>query len=62
MVSQYGNTYYGLDADKSKLAGVALNGRKFVAMDVSKEYYYDAENEQWIEWVQASGSDSEPVS
>lgn len=62
MLSQYGNTYYGLDDDKSKLIGVAQNGRKFVAMDVSKEYYFDAENGQWIEWAPASGSDSEPVS
>ena len=57
MISQYGNTYYGLDADKSKLTSVALNGRKFVAMDVSAIYYFDAENSQWIEWSPSSSNE-----
>lgn len=56
MLSQYGNTYYGLSTD-SKPTGV-LNGREFKEMDTGKTYHYDAESETWTEWVPASGSDS----
>lgn len=61
MLSQYGNTYFGLSTD-TKPSGTSLNGREFKEMDTGKTYYYDASGGEWIEWVQASGSDSEPVS
>lgn len=50
MISQYGNTYYGLDSDKDDVVGVAVNGRAFVAMDTSKLYFFDGENAEWKEW------------
>ena len=50
MISQDGNTYYGLDADKGDVVGVAVNGRAFVAMDTSKLYFFDGENGEWKEW------------
>lgn len=60
MVSQYGNTYFGLSTD-TKPSGTSLNGRAFVEMDTSKLYFYDAANETWYEWTGgSSGSDSEP--
>lgn len=59
MLSQYGNTIYGLSTD-SKPSGTALNGREFKEMDTSKTYHYDAENEQWIEWSPSSSAESTP--
>lgn len=47
-ISQYGNEYYGLSGDNKPL-GTPLNGRKFTEMDTSKEYRYDAENQQWLQ-------------
>ena len=55
MVSQYGNTYFGLRTD-DKPSGTALNGRAFVEMDTSKLYFYDAENGTWIEWTGGSSN------
>lgn len=57
MISQYGNTYYGLDADKSGVVGVAVNGRAFLAMDTSKLYFFDGENAEWKEWGSSSSDD-----
>ena len=54
MLSQYGNTYFGLSTD-DKPSGV-LNGREFKEMDTGKTYYYDAAGDEWIEWVPASSS------
>ena len=56
MVSQYGNTYFGLSTDIPKPSGTALNGRAFVEMDTSKLYFYDAENGQWLEWTGSSSN------
>jgi hypothetical protein len=47
-ISQYGNEYYGLSGDVKPL-GTPLNGRKFTEMDTSKEYRFDAENQQWLQ-------------
>lgn len=60
MVSQYGNTFYCKSTD-GKPSGVQ-NGRELKEMDTGKTYYYDAAGDAWIEWIPASGSDSEPVS
>ncbi len=57
MISQYGNTYYGLDADKDDVVGVAVNGRAFVAMDTSKLYFFDGENSEWKEWGAENGGE-----
>lgn len=47
-ISQYENEYYGLSGDVKPL-GTPLNGRKFTEMDTSKEYRFDAENQQWLQ-------------
>lgn len=57
MISQYGNTYYGLDDEKNDVAGVAVNGRAYVAMDTSKLYFFDGENAEWKEWGSSSSDD-----
>lgn len=54
-ISQYGNEYYGLSGDDKPL-GTPLNGRKFTEMDTSKEYRYDAENQQWLQQSGGGGS------
>ena len=53
-IRQDGNTYYGLSTD-DKPTGTALNGRAFVEMDTGKLYFYDAENETWLEWGADNG-------
>ena len=55
MITQNGNTYYGLSTDTPKPTGAVLNGREFKEMDTSKTYYYDAENQQWLEWTPGGG-------
>lgn len=55
MLSQYGNTYYGLSTD-TKPGGTALNGRAFIEMDTSKLYFYNAESDTWEEWPGGSSS------
>lgn len=54
-ISQYGDEYYGLSGD-DKPIGTPLNGRKFTEMDTSKEYRYDAENQQWLQQAGGGGS------
>jgi hypothetical protein len=56
-ISQYGNEYYGLSGDVKPL-GTPLNGRKFTEMDTSKEYRFDAENQQWLQQSGPSGGSS----
>lgn len=60
-ISQYGNEYYGLSGDDKPL-GTPLNGRKFTEMDTSKEYRYDAENQQWLEQSGGGGGGSTALS
>lgn len=55
MITQIGNTYYGLSTNTPKPTGAVLNGREFKEMDTGKVYYYDAENQQWLEWTQGGG-------
>ena len=56
-ISQYENEYYGLSGDVKPL-GTPLNGRKFTEMDTSKEYRYDAENQQWLQQSGGGGGSS----
>lgn len=56
-ISQYGNEYYGLSGD-DKPIGTPLNGRKFTEMDTSKEYRFDAENQQWLQQSGGGGGSS----
>ncbi len=50
MITQNGNTYYGLSTDTPKPTGAVLNGRAFIEMDTGKIYFYDAESGEWREW------------
>lgn len=49
-VAQYGDTYWGKDADKDSMKGVASQGRKYAAYDTGKIYVYDEADDEWIEW------------
>ena len=49
-VAQYGDTYWGKDADKDSMKGVASQGRKYAAYDTGKLYVYDEADDEWIEW------------
>jgi hypothetical protein len=60
-ISQYGNEYYGLSGDVKPL-GTPLNGRKFTEMDTSKEYRFDAENQQWLQQYGGGGGGSSTLS
>lgn len=60
-ISQYGNEYYGLSGDVKPL-GTPLNGRKFTEMDTSKEYRFDAENQQWLLQSGGGGGGSSTLS
>lgn len=60
-ISQYGNEYYGLSGD-DKPIGTPLNGRKFTEMDTSKEYRFDAENQQWLQQAGGGGGGSSTLS
>ena len=53
-VAQYGDTYWGKDADKDAMKGVAAQGRKDAAYDSGKLYVYDEADDSWVEW--GSGS------
>ena len=57
MITQIGNTYYGLSTDDPKPTGAVLNGREFKEMDTGKTYYFDAENGVWLEWTQGGGGE-----
>lgn len=39
----------GLSTDTKPTEGV-INGSIFIEMDTSKVYFYDLENEQWVEF------------
>lgn len=60
-ISQYDNEYYGLSGDVKPL-GTPLNGRKFTEMDTSKEYRFDAENQQWLQQYGGGGGGSSSLS
>ena len=40
---------FGLSTDMKPIN--APNGSKIVEMDTAKEYYFDGENKEWIEWA-----------
>ena len=41
--------YYGLSTDTVRPEDCA-NGSQFIEMDTGKVFFYDAENQQWIEF------------
>lgn len=51
-------TFYGLSTDSTKPSKVA-NGSRFVEMDTSNIYFYDAENAEWLEWGSVKQSDAQ---
>lgn len=59
MISQYGNTYYGLSTD-DKPSGTALNGRAFVEMDTGTLYFFDAEGGAWLTWGEENSGGDNP--
>ena len=42
------HTYYGLSTDEKPEA--ANNGSRYIEMDTSKMYLFDAEGAEWLEW------------
>ena len=42
------HTYYGTAKDEKP--ETANNGSKYIEMDTSKLYLYDAEGAEWLEW------------
>ena len=51
-----GTQYAGLSTDSSKPTEGVPNGATFVEMDTGKLYFYDADNETWIEWGSSNAS------
>lgn len=43
-------TIMGLSTDTKPTDGI-INGSMFIEMDTSKIYFYDLENEQWLEFT-----------
>ena len=50
MLSQIDGVYYCLSADTPKPSGDLTNGTCLIEMDTSKVYFYDKENETWVEF------------
>ena len=48
--AQYGDTYWGKDADKASAKKIASQGRKYAAYDTGKLYVFDEADDDWIEW------------
>ena len=43
------STFFGLHDDEKPTGDDITNGSVFVEIDTGKVYFYDAENEQWLE-------------
>ena len=50
-----GTEYAGLSSDSKPTEGVP-NGATFVEMNTGKLYFFDADNETWIEWGSSNAS------
>ena len=51
MITRQDNTLFGLSTDTKPLD--VNNGTCFLEIDSSTIYFFDAEEETWIEWVGA---------
>ena len=49
MITRSESTLFGLSTD-TKPASTENNGTCFIEMDTGAIYFYDAENETWLEW------------